>query len=227
MRLKDLSSDERPREKMLERGASALSNSELIAILLRTGTETTNVLEVARELLKACDGKLNNIMCMSCESLCRIKGIGPSKAVTIAAAFELGRRAALEPIIDCKTSLSSPRSVYRIMLPAMRGLDLEECWCIFLNRANYLIGKECLSTGGSDSTVFDIKSIIRKALERRACGIIIVHNHPSGNPMPGESDIRETRRLKKGLDTCGIALIDHIIIAEDSFYSFADEIISK
>ena len=227
MRLKELNHDERPREKMQEKGASALSNSELLAILLRTGTGSMNVLDVARELLKISEGKLTNIMNMSCESLCRIKGIGPSKAITLSAAFELGRRTALEPIIDCKTSISNPRAVFRIMLPLMRGLDHEECWCLFLNKANYLICKECLSSGGTDSTIFDIKAIIRKTLERRSCGIIIVHNHPSGNPMPGESDIKETRNLKKALDTCGIALIDHIIIAEDSFYSFADETIDK
>lgn len=227
MRLKDYSSDERPREKMIDKGASALSNAELLAILLRTGTGSMNVLDVARELLKMADGKLNNITSMSCECLCRIKGIGPDKAVTVSAAFELGRRAAMESVIDNKTSVSNPRTVFRIMLPIMKGIDHEECWCLFLNRANYIIAKECMSRGGLDSTVFDIKSILRKAMERKACGIIIVHNHPSGNPLPGENDIRETRNLKKALDTCGIALIDHVIIAEDSFYSFADECISK
>lgn len=227
MRLKDYSSDERPREKMIDKGASALSNAELLAILLRTGTGSMNVLDVARELLKMADGKLNNITSMSCEGLCRIKGIGPDKAVTVSAAFELGRRASMESVIDNKTSVSNPRTVFRIMLPIMKGIDHEECWCLFLNRANYIIAKECMSRGGLDSTVFDIKSILRKAMERKACGIIIVHNHPSGNPLPGENDIRETRNLKKALDTCGIALIDHVIIAEDSFYSFADECISK
>lgn len=227
MRLKEFSSDERPREKMLEKGAPALSNAELLAILIRTGTGSMNVLDVARELLKMAGGKLNNITSMSCDCLCRIKGIGPDKAATVAAAFELGRRVAMEPIIENKTSISNPKTVFRIMLPVMKGIDHEECWCLFLNRANYIIAKECMSKGGLDSTIFDIKCIIRKAMERKACGIIIVHNHPSGNPVPGENDIRETRNLKKALDTCGIALIDHIIIAEDSFYSFADECVSK
>ena len=113
------------------------------------------------------------------------------------------------------------------MLPLLRGLDHEECWGIFLNRANYVIGKECFSKGGLDSTVLDIKSIVRKSLERKACGIIIVHNHPSGSALPGESDISQTRKLKKALDTCGLSLIDHIIIAEDSYYSFADERLMK
>ena len=227
MKLKELCSDESPREKMMDKGASALSNAELIAILLRTGTGRMNVLELSQQLLRIAEGKLNNIMNMTCDSLCQINGIGPGKAITVAAAFELGRRSSLESIIDDKTSISNPRSVFRMMLPLLRGLDHEECWGIFLNRANYVIGKECFSKGGLDSTVLDIKSIVRKSLERKACGIIIVHNHPSGSALPGESDISQTRKLKKALDTCGLSLIDHIIIAEDSYYSFADERLMK
>lgn len=212
-----------PREKMIEKGADALSNAELLAILLRTGTGKMNVIELARTVLKNAGGKLTGIMVMPPEKLCETDGIGMSKAVTIAAAFELGRRCALEPIIEKKYSITCPKDVCRLMLPIMRGLDHEECWGLFLNRANYVIGKECLSKGGLDSTVLDVKTIVRKALERKATSLIIVHNHPSGNPMPGSNDIKETGKLKKGLDTCGICLTDHVIIAEDSFYSFADE----
>ena len=208
---------------MSEKGAQALSNAELLAILLRTGTGKMNVIEVARELLRSAGGKLNNIMTMSPQMMCRTDGIGTSKAVTVAAAFELGRRCALEPIIENRYSITNPKDVYRLMLPVMRGIDHEECWGLFLNRANYMIGKECLSKGGLDSTVLDVKTIVRKALEMKATAVIIVHNHPSGNPLPGTNDIRETGRLKKGLETCGIDLTDHVIIAEDSFYSFADE----
>lgn len=223
MRLKELCKDEMPREKLIGKGADSLSNAELLAILLRTGTGRQNVIEVARELLKSAEGKLNSIMAMSPEKMCGTKGIGMSKAVTVAAAFELGRRCALEPIVEKKASITNPKDVCRLMLPLMRGLDHEECWGLFLNRANYVIGKECLSKGGLDSTVLDVKTIVRKALERKATSLIIVHNHPSGNPLPGSNDIKETGKLKKGLDTCGISLTDHVIIAEDSFYSFADE----
>ena len=223
MKLKELCKDEMPREKMSEKGAQSLSNAELLAILLRTGTEKMNVIEVARELLRSAGGKLNNIMTMSPHRMCTTEGIGMSKAVTVAAAFELGRRCALEPIVENKNSITNPKDVYRLMLPAMRGIDHEECWGLFLNRANYIIGKECLSKGGLDSTVLDVKTIVRKALETKATAVIIVHNHPSGNPLPGTNDIKETGRLKKGLETCGIDLTDHVIIAEDSFYSFADE----
>lgn len=223
MKLKELGQDERPREKMLEKGAFSLSNAELLAILLRTGTGNMNVVEVARELLKMADGKLNGIMGMPVEKICEVKGIGSSKAITVAAAFELGRRCALESAIDRKVSITSPKNVYTIMAPHVRGLDHEECWGLFLNRANYLIGKEVFSTGGLDSTVIDAKTIVRKALEKKATSLILVHNHPSGNPLPGTNDIRETRNLKKALETCGISLTDHVIISDKCYYSFADE----
>ncbi len=223
MKLKELSYDERPREKMMEKGASSLSNAELLAILLRTGTGEMNVVDVARKLLQTAGNKLNGIMTMPPAKLCEIKGIGSSKAVTIAAAFELGRRCSLETVIDRKNSISSPRDVYMLIAPDIRGLDHEECWGLFLNRANFVISKERLSSGGLDSTVMDVKTIVRKALERKATSLIIAHNHPSGSPMPGTCDIRETRNLKKALETCGISLTDHVIIADDSYYSFADE----
>ena len=223
MKLKELSPDERPREKMIEKGAASLSNAELLAILLRTGTGKMNVVDVSRVLLKYGGNKLSGIMNMSVEQLCRINGIGPSKAISVAAAFELGRRSALEPVLDSKKSITGPGDVFKLMAPALRGTDHEECWGLFLNRANYILGKELFSRGGLDSTVIDTKTIVRKALERKATAVIIVHNHPSGNPLPGRSDIRETGMLKKALETCGITLTDHVIIADDSYYSFADE----
>lgn len=223
MKLKELCADERPREKMLLKGASSLSNAELLAILIRTGTGRKNVLDVSHELLSSAGGKLNGIMKMSVESLCDINGIGPGKAVTVAAAFELGKRCTQEPIVERKVSVTGPEDVFRMMLPQMRGLDHEECWGLFLNRANYVTGKECLSRGGMDSTIMDVKTIARKALEKRASSMILVHNHPSGSPMPGTADINATGALKKALDTCGITLTDHVIVAEDSYYSFADE----
>ena len=223
MKMKELCPDERPREKMLEKGAAALSNVELLAILLRSGSAEKNAVDLAREVLKNAGGRLGAIMCMSSDRLCSINGIGSSKAAAVTAAFELGRRASLEAIVEEKRSISKPKEVFRLMLPILRGIDHEECWGLFLNRANYITAKECLSKGGLDSTVLDIKSTVRKALEKMASGMILVHNHPSGSPMPGESDLQQTRNLKKALETCGISLIDHIIVAEDSFYSFADE----
>ena len=223
MRLKDLCLDDRPREKMVEKGPAALSNAELLAIMIRTGTGKMNVVEVARALLHSAEGRLNAIADMSLDKLCSVNGIGPGKAVTIAAAFELGRRSAAELIIAERISVSSPKVVFRMMLPLLRGLDHEECWVIFLNRANYVLGKERMSVGGLESTVVDVKSILRRALEKKASGVILVHNHPSGSAMPGQADIRQTGLLRKALQTCEIQLLDHVIVAEDSWYSFADE----
>lgn len=223
MRLKEMNKDEMPREKLIEKGPGALSNTELVAILLRVGTEGMNVLDVARELLKRGDNKLNTVATMPQEMLCGIPGIGKSKAVTLAAAFELGRRISVERIVDTDTKISSPEIVYRIMLPEMRGLQHEECWAIYLNRANHILGKEKLTSGGTDSTIFDIKFIAKRALERLASGVIIIHNHPSGSALPSAADISQTRSLKKALDTFDISLIDHVIVAQNSYYSFNDE----
>ena len=223
MRMKDLCLDDRPREKMLEKGPGALSNAELLAIMIRTGTEKMNVVDVARTLMASAEGRLNAIADMPVERLCSVSGIGRSKAVTIAAAFELGRRCSMELAVPDKVAVSSPKVVFRMMLPFLRGLDHEECWVMFLNRANYVLGKERMSVGGLESTVVDVKAILRRALERKATGIILVHNHPSGSAMPGQADIRQTAILKNALQTCEIQLIDHVVVAEDSWYSFADE----
>ncbi len=219
--------DERPREKMLAKGADTLSNTELLAIILRTGTGKMNVIDVSRELLKTAEGKLNGIASMPVERLCEVKGIGPTKAVTLAAAFELGRRCAGESTINSRTAVCSPKTVFRMMQPYMKGLDHEECWILFLNRANHMISKEKVSSGGLDSTTLDCKTIVRKALEKKATGIIIVHNHPSGSALPGNADIQATRQLDSALRTCEISLLDHVIIAESSYYSFSDEELEK
>ena len=227
MKIKELCIDERPREKMISKGADSLSNAELLAILLRTGTLGRNVIDVARDLIMTCGGKLNAVASMPIGRLCDTEGIGPSKAVTIAAAFELGRRCASEDMISSRTVISSPKTVFSLMLPVMKGLDHEECWVLYLNRANHLIAKERISSGGLDSTTLDSRVIVRKALERKACGIILVHNHPSGSTLPGTADIQATRQLDKALKTCDISLLDHVVIADGSYYSFADEQIEK
>lgn len=227
MRIKDLCEDERPREKVLEKGPGVLSNAELLAIMLRTGTGKMNVIDVARELLKSGNGKLNEIAAMPVETLCRISGIGPGKAATLAAAFELGRRCASESIVDSRLAISSPKIVFRMMLPILRGLDHEECWVLYMNRANFLISKERVSSGGTDSTTLDCRYILKKALEKQASGLILVHNHPSGSALPGTADIQSTKLLDKALKACEITLIDHVIIAEDCYYSFADEQLEK
>ena len=214
MRMKELEAAERPREKMLEKGVDALSNAELLAIMLRTGTGGMNAVEVARRLLQSAQWRLNAVAGMSVEKLCLTDGIGKSKAATVAAA---------ESVVPQKQTVSSPRMVYQMMLHHMRDLDHEECWVIFLNRANYVLGKERISVGGMTSTVIDVKIVLRRALDHKASGVILVHNHPSGNAIPGEADIFQTRVLKNALKSCEIQLVDHVVVAEDSWYSFADE----
>ena len=215
MKLKELCADERPREKMLDKGSASLSNAELLAIMLRTGTEKLNALEIAQSMLRETDGRLEDLATMSVENLCRFDGIGPSKAVTIAAAFELGRRYA------------SPKTVFRMMYPLLKDVGHEECWVIYTNKSNLLLGKDRISSGGEDSTVIDNRMIIRRAIERKASGIILVHNHPSGHAFPSTEDINQTRMLQSALKTCGLSLIDHVIIGKGNYYSFTDETLTE
>ena len=223
MKIKDLFHDERPRERLLNHGAGSLSDVELLAVLLRTGTKQLNAVELARTLLESSEGRIEGLASMSVDNLLQLNGMGPAKVAAIAAGFELGRRCAVSNVNTKRKSIASPANVYRLMIPYMKTLDHEECWVLYLNRANHLIGKEMMSSGGMESTVIDCKSIVRKALQKKASGLILVHNHPSGNPLPGTADIEQTRILKRALAACDISLIDHVVIGNDSFYSFADE----
>ena len=219
--MKDLCVDERPREKMLAKGAGAMSNAELLAILIGSGTQKENVIEVANRLLAVNEGKLSMIADMDAGRMKEIGGIGSVRYTTIAAAFELGKRCCLEdPGIE-KVPLTDADIVFKMMIPRLKGLDHEEFWIIFLNRANYIIHKEMISLGGLSSTVVDPKLVVKRALDKRASGLIMVHNHPSGNPRPGQSDLKETERMKKAANTFDIALLDHIIICDDCYFSFA------
>lgn len=224
MKIHELCEDERPREKMLEKGAGALSKAELIAIMIRTGTGKKNAIEIARELLKTAGGSLTAASSMSIDSLCGIKGIGPSKAVAITAALELGKRFMEEASAAGRSpQICTPGKVYEVMLPIMKGKVHEECWALFLNRSNRIIGKERISSGGMTATTIDNRMLVRKALEKNACSIILVHNHPSGDPTPGIADISSTSALRHAVKTFDITLTDHVIISDDRYYSFADE----
>ena len=208
---------------MLAKGAGAMSDAELLAILIGSGTQKENVLEVANKLLAVNEGKLSLVAEMDAARMREIGGIGSVRYTSIAAAFELGKRCCLEdPGIE-KVPLTDAGTVYKMMLPRLKGLDHEEFWIILLNRANYIIHKEMVSLGGLSSTIVDPKLVMRKALDKRASGLIMVHNHPSGNPRPGHNDLTETERMKKAANTFDIALLDHIIICDDCYFSFADD----
>lgn len=224
MKLKELNIEERPRERLIAKGSSALGNAELLAILLRTGSGNKNVLEMSHELLAAA-GSLTELSAMSIDKMQAIGGIGKNKAATITAAFELGRRFAAEGSRSPCRAITNASQIFSIMFPILKGIDHEECWILYLNRANHILYKEKVSLGGLSSTTIDTNSILRKAIEKKADGIILVHNHPSGNPQPGKADVVETERLKRAAETFSISMLDHVIISDSGYYSFADQMI--
>ncbi|MCD8313167.1 MAG: DNA repair protein RadC [Bacteroidales bacterium] len=226
MKIKDWCAEERPREKMLEKGARALGNAELLAILLRTGMKGMNVMEVAQKLLSSVGGSLTAASGLTVEELCRIEGIGPGKAVSVVAALELGKRMCAEAPESDPKIIYSAADVYREMLPVMRGLHHEECWLFYLARNGRIIVRERLSSGGQSETVVDIKTIVRRAIDTRACGVVMAHNHPSGDPNPGEADKKLTVGLLEALETFDIKLVDHVIIADGLYYSFSSDSVS-
>lgn len=223
MKIKDLRPEDRPRERMLRLGARYLSSTELLAILIGSGTRDNNVTQVAQELLSAADGKLVNLVAMPLEKLIRQKGIGGVKAITIAAALELGMRAKEESADIDKKAMTSPELIFRLMIPVMRHLDHEECWAVFLNRRNNVLSKKMICSGSIENTIIDTKRIVRFAIEKQAAGVILVHNHPSGSVSPSQEDVHQTDIVKKALGVMEIYLLDHIIISGGSFFSFAQE----
>ncbi len=220
--INDWEACDKPREKFLTLGAESLSNAELLAILLRSGTKDLNAIELGRRILTSAGNKLSSLRKFSIEDYKRFKGIGDGKALSIMAAFELTRRAEMENNISTPKIYSS-KNAATLIAPLLKDKQHEECWVLYLNRSNALIAKERLSSGGISSTVMDIKMIIKRGINKLASSIILVHNHPSGNKQPGEQDKIQTTRLKEAADMCDIDLLDHIIIAGENYYSFLDE----
>lgn len=223
MKIKDLSPEDRPRERLLQSGARFLSNSELLAIILGSGTGGKNVTEVARELLSMAEGSLMLLAAMPVERITAQKGIGQAKAITVAAALELGRRSMQESNNLGNSPITSPELVTQLMLPILQNLRHEECWVLFLNGKSRLIGKERISTGNLESTVIDTRKVLRRAIEKQSRHVILVHNHPEGSPEPSQADIRQTDILRRALAAVEVTLTDHVIIADNKFYSFAQE----
>jgi DNA repair protein RadC len=223
MGIKDLRADERPREKMLARGAGSLSDGELLAVLLRSGNRDCSALDLALQLLDLADGRLSALFNLPQDRMLSLPGVGPGKAASVLAAFELGRRFLQESSTVVKSPVLTARRVHELMLPQLKGLQHEECWVLFLNDHQYLVGKLRISSGGGNSTTMDIRQIIRAALDKGASALILVHNHPSGNPTPGPADIRRTEELRKGVATVGLTLLDHVVFADDACFSFSDD----
>ena len=223
MKIKDMFPDERPRDRLRQRGARALSNAELLAVLLGGGIGGKNVMEVAQELISMSEGRLTLLATMPIERLMAQKGVGEVRALVISAAMELGRRSFEENTILDKKAVTSPQIVYSIMLPVLKNLDHEESWVIYLNRSNFIIGKEMIHSGSLEMVLLDTGRILKKAIEKQCSSLILVHNHPAGDSMPSQADITQTDRLRAALRTVEITLLDHIIVAEDSYFSFSDD----
>jgi len=220
--IKQWQEEERPREKLRAKGPNALSDAELIAIILGSGTKDETAVDIARNLISSNENSLRELSKLPIERLIERKGIGPSKAIAITAIFEIAKRfASIE--IKSLTQIQSSAYAAKIISPILRDLSHEECWVMYLNRANKLISKERLSIGGVSATVVDVKIVLKNALEKLASSIILVHNHPSGNPKPGENDKVQTRLLKDAAALFDISLLDHLIIAGDEYFSFADD----
>ncbi len=220
--IKQWSIADQPREKLLQQGSRSLSEAELLAILMRSGTRNRSALDLAKDLLNQNDHSLASIAKLSIHDLMKIRGIGQTKAVCIAAGLELGRRRAIENPLQ-KAQITSSLDAYDLLHPRMRDLMQEAFWIILMDRRSKVITMEEIHLGGMSAMVVDPKIIFQKALERRACSVILAHNHPSGAPSPSIEDIRLTEKIKSAGQVIDIKVLDHIIIGDGLYYSFADE----
>jgi DNA repair protein RadC len=221
IKITDWAVEDRPREKLIQKGTNSLSDAELLAILISSGTKEKSAVDLGRELLLMVNNNLNNLGKLTISDLTRLNGIGQARAVTIAAALELGRRRKLAEIPEIP-QIKCSKDVFDLLSPLLSDLPHEEFWILFLNRSNKVMNRMKLSQGGISGTVTDVRMVMKKAIEYLASGIIVCHNHPSGNLNPSESDTRITQKIKEAGNIMDIQLLDHLIISEKDYYSFAD-----
>lgn len=220
--IKAWAEEDRPREKLIGKGRHILTEAELIAILIGSGSRDETAVELSKRILASVDNNLNELGKLTVQELNRFKGVGDAKAISIIAALELGRRRKNAEIIK-REKITSSKDVFEMMKPLMMDLPHEEFWLLMLNRANSVIKKELISRGGVAGTVVDTKIIFKTAVDNHASSIIICHNHPSGNLKPSEADLKITKNIKEAGKIMEITLLDHLIITENGFYSFVDE----
>jgi DNA repair protein RadC len=220
-KITDWAVEDRPREKLYQKGTSSLSDAELLAILIGSGTKKRSAVDLGRELLLMVNNNLNSLGKLSISDLTKIHGIGNARAVTITAALELGRRRKLSEMPEV-SQIKCSKDVFDLLSPVLSDLAHEEFWILFLNRSNKVINRMKLSQGGVSGTVTDVRLVMKKAIEYLASGIIVCHNHPSGNLNPSESDTRITQKIKEAGNIMDIQLLDHLIVTEKEYYSFAD-----
>ncbi|MCB8994165.1 MAG: DNA repair protein RadC [Bacteroidales bacterium] len=220
--IRNWSLEDRPREKLLNHGVNSLSDAELLAILLGSGTRNTSAVDLARQILEIAGNNLHQLGKLSFSDLSHIRGIGKAKALMILSAFELGRRRTQTDTLT-KLKISSSKDVFKLFQPLLGDIPHEEFWILILNRSNQVIDKVRISQGGISGTVIDSRLILKNAIDRLASGLILCHNHPSGNTQPSDADKKITEKIQKAAAFMEINLLDHIIIADKNFFSFADE----
>lgn len=220
--IKNWSQDDQPREKLLYKGKAALSDAELVAILIGSGNKDESAVDLCKRILASVDNNLSALGKLSIKQLMDFKGIGEAKAISIAAALELGRRRRGEEALE-KMKINSSASVYELMQPVIGELQHEEFWIIYLNNSNRVIQNKQLSKGGITGTLVDVRLVLKQALELGATGLVLAHNHPSGNLKPSEADKQLTEKLKRASESIDIKVLDHLIVTEKAYFSFADE----
>ncbi|MDX9769014.1 MAG: DNA repair protein RadC [Tenuifilaceae bacterium] len=219
--IKEWALDDRPREKMISKGVASLSDAELMAILIGSGTRNETAVAIAQRILSSANNNLNELGKFSLKDFTKTKGIGQAKGVTIMAALELGRRRKVSEAINRK-QITSSNDVIELFQPLLADLAHEEFWVLLLNRANRIIERVRISEGGFTATVVDVRKIMRTALDHQAIGIVLCHNHPSGNNHPSDDDQKITQKIKQAATTMDISLLDHVIITNQKCFSFAD-----
>lgn len=214
--------EDRPREKMMQKGAEALSDAELLAILIGSGNTEESAVSLMQRVLASCGNDLNQLGKWEVRDFSRFKGFGPAKSITIMAALELGKRRNLQERPE-RAIIRCSNDIYEIFHPLLCDAAQEEFWVLLMNQAARVIDKVRISRGGIDQTTADVRSILREALLQRATQIALIHNHPSGNPRPSNDDQRLTQLVQKGAQTMNIRLTDHVIVTDGKYYSFNDE----
>jgi DNA repair protein RadC len=216
------SEDDKPREKLMLKGRSVLSDAELIAILIGSGSRNESAVGLSKRILASVDNNLNALGKLSVSQLMNFKGIGEAKAISIVSAMELARRRRGEEAVELK-KITSSKSIFEIMQPVIGELPHEEFWIIYLNNSNKVISKSQLSKGGITGTLVDVRLVFKTALEMGATGLILCHNHPSGTLTPSDADRQITKKLKLAGDSLEIKVLDHLIVTENHYFSFVDE----
>ena len=220
--IKSWAEEDRPREKLLSQGRRSLTDAELVAILIGSGSRQETAVELSKRILRSLDNDLDKLGRLSVKELSKFKGIGEAKAISIISAMELGRRRR-ETETAKVTQISCSRDIYNLMSRYFADLNHEEFWIVLLSRANNVLSQHLISKGGQAGTVADPKIIFQAALENHAASIILSHNHPSGNLKPSQADINLTRKLRDAGQLLDISVLDHVIFTNASYFSFADE----